>query len=202
LDGEGDLETMPDADAMPGFPIDLSTVSKVRSIFLRDLVRISCFLVLGLSVWFVCLNHRKGRNALGLTFATIRLFKNAFVIPSNATLAWRTLLGAYTFHFEAPTNLAGSATRELGSCGNQKVSANLEPLVGLALDSPPSTEAAVPSSSLRRLLLSLSLSKVPVDSGRLLEPGKGIGSAGGVLIASEAWEEGDERPGPNGSWET
>lgn len=84
----------------------------------------------------------------------------------------------------------------------KKALANLEPLVGLALGSPPSTEAAVPSSSLRRLLLSLSLSKVPVDGGRLLEPGKGIDSAGGVLIASEAWEEGDERPGPNGSWET
>jgi len=120
------------------------------------------------------------------------------VIPSNATLTWWTLLGAYTFHFEAPTNLAGSATRKLGSCGNSNVLADLEPLVGLALGSPPSTEALVPSSSLRRLLLSLSLSKL-VEGGRLLEPGKGIGSVGGVLIASEAWEEGDERPGPNGS---
>lgn len=51
LDGEGDLETMP--DAMPGFPIDLSTVSNVRSIFLRDLVKSSCFLVLKLSVHMV-----------------------------------------------------------------------------------------------------------------------------------------------------
>ena len=48
FDGEGDLEIMP--DAMLGFPIDLSTVSRVRSIFLRDLVRSSCFLVLKLSV--------------------------------------------------------------------------------------------------------------------------------------------------------
>lgn len=46
--GDGDRETMP--DAMLGLPIDLSTVSKVRSIFLRDLVRSSCFLVLELSV--------------------------------------------------------------------------------------------------------------------------------------------------------
>jgi hypothetical protein len=37
-------------DAVLGFPIDLSTVSRVRSIFLRDLVRSSCFLVLKLSV--------------------------------------------------------------------------------------------------------------------------------------------------------
>ncbi len=51
LHGEGDLETMP--DAMLGFPIDLSTVSKVRSIFLSDLVRSSCFLVLKLSVHMV-----------------------------------------------------------------------------------------------------------------------------------------------------
>ena len=31
-------------DVMLGFPMDLRTVSKVRSIFRRDLVRSSCFL--------------------------------------------------------------------------------------------------------------------------------------------------------------
>jgi len=46
--GDDERETMP--DAMLGLPIDLSTVSKVRSIFLRDLVKSSCFLVLELSV--------------------------------------------------------------------------------------------------------------------------------------------------------
>jgi hypothetical protein len=60
FDGEGDLETMP--DAMLGFPIDLSTVSKVRSIFLRDLVRSSCFLVLKLSVQRVESLTKKGRT--------------------------------------------------------------------------------------------------------------------------------------------
>jgi len=50
-DGEGDLETIP--DAMLGLPMDLSTVSRVRSIFLSDLVRSSCFLVLKLSVHMV-----------------------------------------------------------------------------------------------------------------------------------------------------
>jgi hypothetical protein len=75
------------------------------------------------------------------------------------------------------------------------VSTDLEPLVGLALGSLPSTEGVAPSSSLRRLLLSLSLSKV-LEGGRLLEPGNDSCSVGGVLIASEAWEEGDERPGP------
>jgi hypothetical protein len=79
----------------------------------------------------------------------------------------------------------------------KKVSTDLEPLVGLTLGSLPSTEAAVPSSSLRRLLCSLSLSKL--EGGRLLEPGNGIDSVGGVLIASEACEEGDETPGPSGS---
>lgn len=49
--GEGDRETMP--DAMLGLPIDLSTVSRVRSIFLSDLVKSSCFLVLKLSVHMV-----------------------------------------------------------------------------------------------------------------------------------------------------
>ena len=49
--GDGDREIMP--DAMLGLPIDLSTVSKVRSIFRRDLVRSSCFLVLELSVRMV-----------------------------------------------------------------------------------------------------------------------------------------------------
>jgi hypothetical protein len=76
------------------------------------------------------------------------------------------------------------------------VSTDLEPLVGLALGSLPSTEGVAPSSSLRRLLLSLSLSKVLEEGGRLLEPGNDSCSVGGVLIASEAWEEGDERPGP------
>jgi hypothetical protein len=80
-----------------------------------------------------------------------------------------------------------------------KASTDLEPLVGLTLGSLPSTETAVPSSSLRRLMPSLSLSKVLEEGGRLLEPGNGICSVGGVLIASEAWEEGDETTGPSGS---
>ena len=107
------------------------------------------------------------------------------MIPSTTTFAWRTLLGAYTFHFESPTNRTGPATRELGIYGNCQASTDLEPLVGLTLGSLPSMEPVVPSSSLRRLLLSLSLSKV-LEGGRLLEPGNGICSVGGVLIESEA----------------
>lgn len=33
-------------DAIPGLPMDRKTVSRVRSIFLRDLVKSSCFLIL------------------------------------------------------------------------------------------------------------------------------------------------------------
>ena len=69
----------------------------------------------------------------------------------------------------------------------------------MALGSLPSAEGAALSSSLRRLLLSLSLSRVPVEGGRLLGPENDICSVGGVLIVSEAWEEGDDRLGTNDS---
>lgn len=42
-EGEGERDTIP--DAIPGFPIARNTVSRVRSTFLSDLVRISCFLI-------------------------------------------------------------------------------------------------------------------------------------------------------------
>jgi hypothetical protein len=88
-------------------------------------------------------------------------------------------------------------------CGNETVSTDLEPLVGLDLGSLPSTEGLAPSSSLRRLLLSLSLSRALDEDGRLLEPENEIFSVGGVLIVSDAWEDGEERPGTNEScWET
>jgi hypothetical protein len=87
-------------------------------------------------------------------------------------------------------------------CGNETISTDLEPLVGLALGSLPSTER-VASSSLRRLLLSLSLSRALDEDGRLLELENETCSVGGVLIVSDAWEEGDERPGTNEScWDT
>lgn len=87
--------------------------------------------------------------------------------------------------------------------GNETVSTDLEPLVGLVLGSLPSTEGLAPSSSLRRLLLSLSLSRALDEDGRLLEPENETCSVGGVLIASDAWEDGDERLGTNEScWET
>lgn len=70
-------------------------------------------------------------------------------------------------------------------CGNDMISTNLEPLVGLALGSLPSTEGEAPSSSLRRLV-SLSLSKALDEDGRLLEPGNETCSVGGVLIVSDA----------------
>jgi hypothetical protein len=86
--------------------------------------------------------------------------------------------------------------------GNEKITTDLEPLVGLALGSLPSTEGLA-LSSLRRLLLSLSLSRALDEDGRLLEPENESCSVGGVLIASDACEEGDERPGTNEScWDT
>ncbi len=60
--GEGDLEIIPDPMPKLGFPIDLRTVSRVRSIFLRDLVRSSCFLVLKLSVQMIKLFRIKRRT--------------------------------------------------------------------------------------------------------------------------------------------
>lgn len=87
--------------------------------------------------------------------------------------------------------------------GSETISTDLEPLVGLALGSLPSTEGEAPSSSLRRLLLSWSRSRALDEDGRLLEPENETCSVGGVLIVSDAWEEGDERPGTNDScWET
>ena len=87
--------------------------------------------------------------------------------------------------------------------GNETVSTDLEPLVGLVLGSLPSTEGLAPPSSLRRLLLPLSLSRALDEDGRLLEAENETCSVGGVLIASDAWEDGDERPGTNEScWET
>ena len=81
------------------------------------------------------------------------------------------------------------------------ISTDLEPLVGLALGSLPSTEGDAPSSSLRRFI-SLSLSRA-LEDGRLLVPENETCSVGGVLIVSDAWEEGDERPGTIEScWET
>ena len=86
---------------------------------------------------------------------------------------------------------------------NKTVSTYLEPLVGLVLGSLPSTEGLAPSSSLRRLVLSLSLSKALDEDGRLLEPENETCSAGGVLMVSDAWEDGEERLGTNEScWET
>jgi hypothetical protein len=85
---------------------------------------------------------------------------------------------------------------------NEPIPTDLEPLVGLALGSLPSMEGEAPSS-LRRLLLSLSLSRALDDDGRLLEPENETCSVGGVLIVSDAWEEGDERPGTIEScWDT
>ncbi len=84
-------------------------------------------------------------------------------------------------------------------CGNETISTDLEPLVGLALGSLPSTEGLAPPSSLRRLLFSLSLSRALDEDGRLLEAENESCSVGGVLMASDAWEDGDERPGANGS---
>ena len=125
------------------------------------------------------------------------------MITGNATLAWRTLLSSDTFHFEAATDRTGPVTREMSKRTCDGMSTNLEPRVGLALGSLPSTEGAVPSSSLRRLLESLSLSRDLAEGGRLVEPEKEICSVDGVLIASEACEEGDERPGTNEScWGT
>jgi hypothetical protein len=121
------------------------------------------------------------------------------VISSNATLAWGSLLSSDTFHFEAPTDGTGPVTRGLRNRAYKGISTDLDPRVGLALGSLPSMEGVVPSSSLRRLLLSLSLSRALAEGGRLLEPGKEICSVGGVLIASEACEEGDESPGTNES---
>jgi hypothetical protein len=88
-------------------------------------------------------------------------------------------------------------------CGNKTASTDLEPLVGLVLGSLPSREGLAPPSSLRRLLLSLSLSRALDEDGRLWEPENETCSVGGVLIASDAWEDGDERLGTNGScWES
>jgi hypothetical protein len=42
------------------------------------------------------------------------------MISSDATLAGRTLLGAYTLHFEAPTNCTGSAIREVRNVAVKK----------------------------------------------------------------------------------
>lgn len=49
-------------------------------------------------------------SGIGCSFSTIRFFKDAIVVPSNATLARWPLLGAYTLHFEPSTNRAGSGT--------------------------------------------------------------------------------------------
>lgn len=145
------------------------------------------------------MNRRQEKGILGRALATIRFFENAFVIAGNATLAWGSLLGADTFHFEATADRASPVIRGLNNRTYKGMSTNLDPRVGLALGSLPSTEVAVPSSSLRRLLLSLSLSRALADCGRLLEPANEICSVGGVLIASDACEEGDESPGTNES---
>ena len=88
-------------------------------------------------------------------------------------------------------------------CSNETISADLEPLVGLVLGSLPSMEGLAPSSSLRRLMLSFSLSRALDEDGRLMEPENETCSVGGVLIVSDAWEDGEERLGTNEScWET
>ena len=117
------------------------------------------------------------------------------MIPNAATLAWRSLLGTYASHFKASANCTGSVAHMSGGRNCKGIRTDREPRVGLALGSLPSAEGATPSSSLRRLLLSFSLSSAPAECGRLLEAEKVICSVGGVLIVSEAWEEGDDRLG-------
>ena len=121
------------------------------------------------------------------------------MIPSDATLAWRSLLGTYAFHLKASADRTGTVAHMSGNRNQKGIATDREPRVGLALGSLPSAEGAAPSSSLRRLLLSFSWSSVPAEGGRLLEPENDICSVGGVLIASEAWEEGDDRLGTNES---
>lgn len=119
------------------------------------------------------------------------------MIPSDATLAWRALLGTYALHFKASANRTGSVNHMSSDRNRKEIGTDREPRVGFALGSLPSTEGAAPSSSLRRLLLSFSLSSIPAEAGRLLEPENDSCSVGGVLIVSEAWEEGGDRLGPN-----
>lgn len=117
------------------------------------------------------------------------------MIPSSATLAWRALLGTHALHFKASTNGTGSVAHMSNDRNRKVIATDREPRVGFALGSLPSAEGAVPSSSLRRLLPSLSLSSA--EDGRLLGPENDICSVGGVLIVSDAWEEGGDRLGPN-----
>ena len=121
------------------------------------------------------------------------------MIPSDATLAWRSLFGTYAFHLKASANRTCSEAHMSGDLNRKGITTDREPRVGLALGSLPSADGAAPSSSLRRLLLSFSWSSIPAEGGRLLEPENDICSVGGVLIVSEAWEEGDDRFGTNES---
>ncbi len=47
-------------------------------------------------------------GVLGRALSTIRFFEYALMIPSDAPLAWRSLLRTYAFHFKASTNRAGT----------------------------------------------------------------------------------------------
>jgi 4-amino-4-deoxy-L-arabinose transferase-like glycosyltransferase len=49
-------------------------------------------------------------SSIGCALSTIRFFEYAIMIPSDATLARRALLGTYALHFEASANRTGSGT--------------------------------------------------------------------------------------------
>ena len=201
--GEGERDVRPAASA--GFPMERRTVSKVRSIFLIDRDRISCFLVkksefISYRAWNWDGKHTWSISCL---YSTLQRYIHDFLPRTSCKVGHFHLLNTSFSNVDKPCRPCIISKSVLAMCAHvrkRKLPSHLEPLVDFCFPGSslsPLSVADAGSSSTRAFFLLSKCSggpcRFPADDDDDLEGNAACKrSLGGLPCVSDPCEDGEE----------